>query len=167
MKKVVLILLAFGIQLAMSQQIAYIQMDKILEKMPAFNEASVEIETQVKQWETELDNKYQSIESMYQEYVSSESLMPEDVKKSKQDAIFQAEAKVKTYKEEKFGPDGALSQLQSEKFDPLYEQITMSSEKVAKEIGYSYVFNKNGEEDWIYTNPDHDLTEKVIVDLGL
>lgn len=158
-------MLALGVQLAMAQQIAYIHMDKILEQMPAYEQANTEIDTQIKQWETELDNKYQSVESMYQEYVNNESSMPNEVKKEKQEAIFEAEAKAKEFKEQKFGMDGELSVLQQEKFDPLYKQVVEASENVATENGYSYVFNKSGEENWIYTNPDHDLTEKVIVAL--
>ena len=167
MKKVILAFLLLGAQVAIAQQIAFIEMDKILEKMPAFEEAGKTIETQAQQWETELDNKYQSIESMYQEYVNSESMMPDDVKRQKQEAIIEAESKAKEFKEEKFGSEGALSALQQETFGPLVDQVMASAEKVAIENGYSYVFNKSGSENWIYTNPDHDLTDKVIVDMGL
>lgn len=160
-------MLALGVQVAIAQQIAYIEMDKILEKMPAFEEAGKTIEAQANQWETELDNKYQSIESMYQEYVGSESMMPDDVKRQKQDAIFEAESKAKDFKEEIFGAEGALTKLQEETFGPLVDQVMASAEKVAIENGYSFVFNKSNAENWVYTNPEHDLTEKVISDIGL
>lgn len=156
-----------GVQLAVAQQVAYIEMDRILEKMPAFEEAGETIETQAKQWESELDNKYQSIESMYQEYVSTESMMPDDMKRQKQDAIFEAEAKAKEFKEQKFGTDGDLSKLQQEAYGPLIEEVTARAEKVAIENGYSYVFNKSGNDNWIYTNPEHDLTSKVLSDMEL
>lgn len=167
MKKIILAFLILGVQIAVAQKVAYIETDIILEKMPAFETASNEINAQVAQWETEIDNKYKSIESMYQEYVNSEAMMPEDVKKQKQDAIFEAEAKVKEFKDQKFGNEGEINALQDEKFGPLYDQIVAAAEAVAVENGYEYVFNKSGENNWIYTKPSNDLTEKVIAKLEL
>ncbi len=167
MKKIALILLVIGIQMGFAQNIAYIESSIILEKMPEFEQATTELEEKVNTWETELDNKFQSIESMYNEYVKTEALMSEDVRKQKQEAIFEAERLANEFKESKFGQDGELFTLQEEKLKPSYDKINTASETVATENGYDYVFDKSIESNWIFTNPKHDLTEKVITNLGL
>jgi len=167
MKKIILAVLVLGVQIAIAQKVAYIEMERIVKKLPAFEQATNAIDTQAKQWETELDIKFQSIESMYQEYVSNESIMSGDKKMEKQEAIFQAESTANEFKEQKFGMDGELNALQEEKFGPLYDLVFNAAEEVAIENGYDYVFSKNGDSNWIYTSPVHDLTEKVIVQLKL
>lgn len=167
MKKAFLAMLVLVAQLAVAQNVAYIEIDKVLEKMPAYEEASKVIDLQAQAWEAELDTKFQSIESMYQEYVTNEPMMGEDMKRQKQEAIFQAEAKANEFKEQKFGMEGELSAMQEEKFKPLYDQVYAAAEKTAVANGYDYVFDKSSDNSWIYTNTAHDLTSKVIAELGL
>ncbi len=167
MKKLGLILLIVGVQFGFAQNIAYIESSIILDKMPEFKQATTELEDQVNAWESELDNKFQSIESMYNEYVKTEAMLSEETRKQKQEAIFEAERLANEYKESKFGQDGELFTLQEEKLKPSYDKINIASETVATENGYDYVFDKSIESNWIFTNPKHDLTEKVIENLKL
>ncbi len=160
-------MLMLGVQVAFAQKIAYMEMTLVLEKMPAYEEAGMLIDAQVDAWEAELDAKFQAIESMYQEYVNNEPMLDNDMKRQKQEAIFKAESEANTFKEEKFGMDGELSKLQEEKFGPLYEQVYAAAEKVALDNGYDYLFDKSTDNSWIYTSKVHDLTEKVISELGL
>jgi len=167
MKKITLILIVLGIQFGFAQNVAYIESSKIIDKMPEFEQATTELENQVNAWETELDNKFQSIESMYNEYVKTEAMMSEEIRKQKQEAIFEAERLANEYKESKFGQDGELFTLQETKLKPSYDKINAASKLVATENGYDYVFDKSIESNWIFTNPEHDLTEKVIANLEL
>jgi outer membrane protein len=167
MKNVLLIIMVLGIQLGFAQKIAYIEVDQILEKMPAFTQANEAINKQVTQWEEELDNRFQSIEDLYQAYVVNESRLSDEEKKQKQDEIFEAENKANEYKESKFGTEGDLMKLQEEKLKPIYDQVYTMTEKIAKENGYDYVFEKSAESSWIYTNPALNITEDVIKALKL
>ncbi|MCD4695074.1 MAG: OmpH family outer membrane protein [Bacteroidales bacterium] len=167
MKKIGLILLVIGIQVAMAQKVAYIETDKILDKMPDFEQANNEIDGQVTKWESELDSKFTSIENMYQEYVNSEASLTPEMKKQKQDAILEAEKKANKYKDDIFGREGELSNMQEKKLKPFYDTIYQAAESVAKENGYDYVFEKSSEGMWIYTNPALNITDKVITLLNL
>lgn len=167
MKNVLLILMVLGVQMGFAQKIAYIEVDQILEKMPAFTQANEEINNQVGQWENELDNRFQSIEDLYQAYVMNESRLSDEEKKLKQDEIFEAENQANEYKESKFGTDGDLMKLQEEKLKPIYDQVYNLTEQIAKDSGYDYVFEKSAESSWIYTNPALNITEDVIKALKL
>jgi len=167
MKKIILILFVLGVQVGFAQKIAYIEMDNILDKMPEFQKASDEVDQQAKQWQSELDTKFESIESMYQEYVKNESTLSDQMKQQKQETIFQAEKQANDFKEEKFGQEGEIMTLQDEKFKPVYDKVFASAEKVAREKGYDYVFDKSQDAAWVYTNPEMNITEAVLSDLGL
>jgi outer membrane protein len=166
MKTTLVLIMVLALSSAFGQNIAHIEIDKILESMPEYETAAAAIEEQVKQWETELDNRYQGIEKMYQEYVNNEATMTGEEKKMKQEEIFQEENMAREYREQKFGAEGEIQILQEEKFGPLYEKIFTAAEEVATEEGYDYIFDKSSDNSWVYTNPAKNITEKVKEKLG-
>jgi outer membrane protein len=167
MKNIILGLLVIAFQVGLAQQMAYIESEKIVDKMPAYQKATQEIEEQIKVWETEVEQKFQAVEQLYQDYVKSESAMSDEVKNQKQQEIFDQERLAKDYREAKFGNDGELQQLQDSKLKPLMDMVMNAAQKVAQENNYDYVFDKMPESNWVWTNPEHDITDKVIAELGL
>ncbi|MCF8379424.1 MAG: OmpH family outer membrane protein [Bacteroidales bacterium] len=167
MKTIGLILLMIGMQVGMAQQVAYIETDKILDKIPEFELANNDIDQQVKQWESELDNKFTAIETMYQEYVKSEAGLTPEMKQQKQEAIMEAEKKANNYKDEIFGREGEMAKLQQQKLKPFYDKIYNAAEVVAKENSFDYVFEKTDDGIWVYTNPALNITDEVIQHLKL
>ncbi len=167
MKKIILGLMVLSFQVGVAQKLAYIETDKIVEDMPEFQKANDEIDTQVKQWESEVEAKFQAVEQLYQEYVKNEPTFSREEKKAKQDEIFEVEKEAKDFREQIFGNEGQLKQLQETKIKPLQEKINAAAEKVGKENGYDYVFEKSPESSWIYTNPEHNISELVKAELGL
>jgi outer membrane protein len=167
MKKIVLGILVLAFQIGIAQNIAYIETKKIIEKMPEYKQASDEIDAQIKLWEDEVEAKFKKVEDLYQDYVKNETLFPDDVKQEKQQEIIDAENQAKEFREQKFGKEGELQQLQESKLKSLQDTILQTAEKIGKEKNYDYIFEKSPESNWIYTNPKHDLTELVIAELGL
>ena len=167
MKTIVLGILVLTLQIGIAQNIAYIETEKIIEKMPAYQQASAEIEAQIKLWEEEVEAKFKKVEDMYQDYVKNETLFPDDIKQEKQQEIIDTEKQAKEFREQKFGREGELEKLQESKLKSFQDTIPQTAERIGKEKNYDYIFEKSSESNWIYTNPKHDLTELVIAELGL
>jgi len=167
MKNIILGILLVAFQVGVAQKLAYIESEKIIDKMPEHTKASQEIEKQIEVWEAVVEEKFKAVETLYQDYVKNESLMTDDVKLQKQEEIFQAEQQAKDYREEKFGSDGELEELQELKLKPLQDRILQTAKKVAEGSNYDYVFDKLPESNWVWTNPEHNLTDLVISELGL
>ena len=167
MKTIVLGILVFAFQIGLAQNLAYIETDRIIEKMPAYQQASDEIEAQINVWEGEVEAKFKKIEDMYQDYVKNESIFPDEIKKEKQDEIIESEKQAKEYREQIFGQEGELELLQISKLKALQDTILNTAQRIGIEKEYDYIFEKSPETNWIYTNPEHDLTELVITALGL
>lgn len=167
MKKIVLGILVLAFQIGIAQNIAYIETEKIIEKMPEYKQASDEIDAQIKLWEDEVEAKFKKVEDLYQDYVKNETLFPDDVKQEKQQEIIDVEKQAKDFREQKFGREGELEKLQESKLKSFQDTILQTAERIAKEKNYDYVFEKSSESNWIYTNPKHNLTELVISELGL
>lgn len=167
MKKIALGILVLAFQIGIAQNIAYIETEKIIEKIPEYQQASDEIEAQIKLWEDEVETKFKKVEDLYQDYVKNETLYPDEIKQEKQQEIIDAEKQAKEFREQKFGREGELQQLQESKLKSFQDTILQTAERIAKEKKYDYIFEKSSESNWIYTNPKHNLTELVIAELGL
>lgn len=151
----------------MAQRVGYVDTNQILEKIPEYAAAQEEVERISQQWQQELEQKYQTIEQMYTDYQAQEVLLPEDVKRAKQEEIFEAEREAKEFREKKFGYEGELFQLQEARVKPIQDKVFKAVEKTAKRKRVDFVFDKAGEVTWLYTNATYDLTDEVLRDLGL
>ncbi|MDX1907774.1 MAG: OmpH family outer membrane protein [Bacteroidia bacterium] len=152
---------------AVAQRVGYVDSNKIMEQIPEYKAAQDEIERVSQKWQKELEAQYQNIEKLYKDYQEQEVLLPEDVRVARQEEIFQAEREAKEYREKKFGYNGELFALQESKVKPVQDQVMRSVEKVAQKKRYDFVFDKAGEVTWMYTNNLYDLTNDVLVDMGL
>ncbi len=167
MKKVLIALLVLSFNAGFAQRLAYIEIEKIIGQMPEFKRANEIIDAQITQWESDVESKFANVENLYQEYVKNEMLFSSDVKLQKQEEIFEAEREAKAFREEKFGKEGELSKLKEQQIKPLQENIYNAAVKVALANNYEYVFDKTAESNWVYVKPDHDITNKVLEELGI
>jgi outer membrane protein len=167
MKKVVLALLVLSFNAGFAQRLAYIEIEKIINQMPEYKKANETIEAQITQWESEVESKFENVESLYQEYVKNERQFSDDIKLQKQEEIMEAEKQAKEFREQKFGKEGELTLLKEQQIKPLQDNIFKVAEKVAIANNYDYVFDKSPESNWIYVKPEHNITDKVITELGV
>jgi outer membrane protein len=68
MKKIVLFIglfLALGISSSMAQQYALIDMEYILKRIPAYENANEQLEALSKQWQAVIDEEVQEVNAMY------------------------------------------------------------------------------------------------------
>lgn len=169
MKRLILTLslAALAVSAVHAQRFAYVNTEVVLGKVPEYQEAQGEIDEISQQWQADLEEKYQTIEQMYEDYQRQEVLLPEDVRKERQEAIFAAEREAKEFREKKFGYDGELFSLQEAKLQPIQERVFKAVETVAKRKKYNFIFDKAGETTWLYTDATYDMTEEVLVELGV
>jgi outer membrane protein len=169
MKRITLLLSLLGLLVnwAWAQRTGYINSEEILNQIPEYQEAQQDIEEISQQWQQDLEEKYKTIEQMYEEYQRQEVLLPEDVRQERQEAIFAAEREAKEYREKKFGYDGELFTLQEAKLTPIQDRLFKAVETVAKRKRYNFIFDKAGEVTWLYTDASYDLSQDVLLELGI
>lgn len=161
------IMALIGFSSLFAQRFGYVNTEEILNQIPEYQEAQSEIEEISQQWQQDLEQKYQAIEEMYTEYQRQEVLLPEDVRQERQEAIFAAEREAKEFREKKFGYDGELFTLQEAKLQPIQDRVFRAVETVATRKRYNFIFDKAGEVTWLYTDATYDLTQDVLVELGI
>lgn len=169
MKRIIgLIVLVAALSLSsQAQKFGYVDTQYILSKMEEYTAAKQEIDQLSQKWQKELETMYANIEKMYKDYQAEEVLLPDDIKKQRQEDIMAAERKAKEYKEKKFGYDGELYKVQDEKIKPIQDKVYNAVEKVAQERKLDIILDKAANSGILYTTAAFDRTDDVIIKLGI
>jgi len=152
---------------AMAQKFGYINSDFVLQKMPEYQEAQLQIDQLATGWQGEIQSKQLEIDEMYSELKAEEVLLTEEMKQERMETIHQMESKLKEYTQKVFGFEGLLYLKKKELIKPVQDQVFEAVEKVAQQNKLQIVFDKSGDMVMIYTDPIHDYTDYVLDELGL
>ncbi len=164
---IVVTLLAFLVgQGLKAQKYAYVDSEYILENIPEYKDAQDQLDELSAQYQKEIEDKYAEIDKMYKTYQAEAVLMPEDVKKKKEDEITAREKEVKDLQNQRFGTDGDLFQKREELIKPIQEKIYNSIETIATDKNYVFVFDKAGSPTLLYANSKFDISDDVLDDVG-
>jgi outer membrane protein len=149
-----------------AQKYAFVDTDYILENIPEYNDAQSELNDLATQWQKEIEAKYAEIDQMYKSYQAEAVLLPEEMKKKREDEIVKKEQEVKELQNQRFGKDGDLFKKREELIKPLQEKIFNAVEEIATDGNYAIIFNKAGDMTMIYANSKYDLSDEVLDKLG-
>lgn len=153
---------------SLAQKIGYVNTKEVMSKMEEYTTAQSDINATSQKWQEELEKMYKVIQDKYKDYQANEVIMPESMRKDKQDEIFNMEKDAKEYREKKFGYTGELFQLQESKIKPIQDKVMKTVEAVAVKKRLDLIFDKaSGDVTWLYTNANFDITPDVQKELGL
>ena len=151
---------------AQSQKYAYVDTEYILDNIPEYHDAQDELDEWSKKWQQEIETIYNEIEQMYKKYQAEKVLLPNDVKKKREDEIVQKESEMKALQKKYFGPQGELFKKRKELVQPIQEKIYNAIETLAKLNNYAFVFDKAGGMTLLYGNPKYDISDDVLDEVG-
>ena len=149
-----------------SQKNAYVDTEYILDNIPEYHDAQDELNDWSAKWQKEIEDLYNEIESLYKKYQAEKVLLPDDIKKEREDEIVKKESQMKELQKKYFGPDGELFKKRKELVQPIQEKIYNAIEELAQENHYTFVFDKAGGVTILYGNPKYDISDDVLDKVG-
>ncbi|MBJ6110588.1 OmpH family outer membrane protein [Hymenobacter sp. BT523] len=152
---------------AWAQKFGWIDSEFIMNKMPEYAKAQVELNALSDTWQKELEAQKKDLDKLYRNYQAEEVVLTEPMKKKRQDEILKKEQDIKAYQNKQFGYEGQIFKKRQELNKPVQDKIFEACEKVAKKKSLAVLFDKSGDLTMLYTNPAHDYTEFVLEELGL
>lgn len=168
MKKV-LILTAFLIGtsfLTYAQKYAFVNTDYILENITEYTDAQQQLDDLSVQWQKEIETRFAEIDKLYKSFQNEAVLLPEEMKKKREDEIIKKEKEAKDLQKKRFGTEGDLYKKRVELIKPIQEKVYTAIEEIAASENYAVVFDKAGNSTLIYSNPKYDISEQVLDKLG-
>jgi outer membrane protein len=158
-------LLAF-LPTAWSQKYACINTDYVLRSIPDYNNAVKRLDKYVQDWQNELQEKNSELEAMRTEYEQESYLLPENLKKRRQEEIKEKEQEVKALQQQRFGAGGDLDKKRAELLKPVQDRVYSTIERIANEKNYAFVFDKAGNNAVLFANKKFDISDDVLELMG-
>jgi outer membrane protein len=159
--------LIISAQVAVAQKFAYVDSKFILSHMPEYVAAQKQINELSADWQAQVEQKYTAIEQLEKSFQAEKILLTEEMKKKREADINERIEDAKEFQKSKFGVEGELFKKREELVAPIQEQIFQAIEDIASQSQYMVVFDKANHSNMLYTNPKHDISDKVLKKMGL
>jgi len=150
-----------------AQKYAYVDTKYILENIPEYNDAQALLDTLSFQWQKEIEAKFKEIDEMYKKFQAEALLLPEDVKKKRENEIINKEKEAKELQKQRFGKEGDLYKKRQELVKPVQDKIYNAIEEIAQQKNYAFVFDKAGSLSILYVDSKLDMSEDVLTKIGV
>lgn len=151
--------------IASAQKYFVIDSEKVFKSLDEYNKALTTLDELGKAYQAEVDNKYQSIENLYNSYMQQKSSLSASTRASVEQQILQKEQEAQKYQQELFGENGTLLKKRVELIKPIQTKVFAAIEKYAKENGYDLVLDKASNASILYLNEAIDHTAQIIEQL--
>ena len=151
--------------IASAQKYCVIDSEKVFKSLDEYNKAMSQLDELGKAYQTQVDNKYKSVESLYNNYMAQKASLSAATRTSIEQQILQKEEEAQKYQQEIFGEDGTLMKKRVELIKPIQTKVFAAIEKYAKENGYDLVLDKASNASLLYLNEAIDRTAQVIEQL--
>jgi len=168
MKKLIFTIVAIFLATAMvqAQKFAYVDTQYILDNIPEFAEAQAQLDEASANWQKEIEAKFSEVDKLYKDYQVQSVLLPDDMKRKKEQEIADKEKEAKALQRTRFGNNGDLFKKRQELVKPIQEKIYNAIQEIANNNNYAVVFDKGGSLTMMYANPKYDISDEVLDQLG-
>ncbi len=168
MKKIFILacLLAVGMT-GFSQKYAIIDTRYILDKLPDYKNAQTQLDETAAGWQRDIDAKQTELDNMYKAYEAEQVMLSDDLKKKREDQLFNKEKDLRDLQRKRFGFEGDLFKKRQELIKPIQDKVYNSVQKLAVQRGYDFVLDKSEGITIIFADPKLDKSEDVLRDLGV
>lgn len=166
MKRIIIIIvLCFAIQNSnaqRSQNIAYIDMEYILENVPEYVQAQNNLNAKVETWKANLKKLERHIEVMKTDLANEKAILTKDIIEEREEDILIKQQELIRLESLYFGPNGDMFILRKQLVKPIQDLVYNSVQSIAKRKKYDFVFDKSSELVMLYSNKKHDISELVL-----
>lgn len=161
-KSIILALLASVFTLGVSaQKYAVVNTQKVYQSMEAYAEAVEEIDELATAYQKNIDEAYQKVEEMYQNYMIARDGLTYEEQKTEEQNIIANEQKITTYQQNVFGTDGILTKKQEELLKPFHEKVANAIKSYGVQNGYDMIVDI-ATTALPYYSATIDITEQII-----
>jgi len=167
MKKVVL-MLALGLMMgtaamAQTQKFGYVNSQELLSIMPEMGKAETDLKTFAKQYQDQMETMTKEFEKKGQEYQAGEKTMTDAVRTVKQTELQSLQGRIEEYQK---SAQEKIAKKKEDIYKPILEKADKAIKDVAKEKGFSYVFDASGGT-ILYANEGDNILPLVKTKLGI
>jgi outer membrane protein len=153
--------------IATAQRYAVVDSKYILDKMPDYKSAQKQLDQISAQWQKEIDDKQLILDKMYKDFEGEEVMLSDDLKKKREDELFNHEKEVRDLQRKRFGFEGDLFKKRQELIKPVQDKVYNAIQKIAVTRMYDFILDKSEGITVIFADPKLDKSDDVLRELGV
>lgn len=165
--KRLLLFIAFLLPLMVSaQKYACVNTEYILSNIPDYARAQTQLDKMAERLQKEVEDKFQEIDRLYKSYQQEAYLLPENLKRKREEEIKAKEVEARELQTRYFGPGGDIDKKRAELMKPIQDRVYNTIERIANEKNYAFILDKSGSVTLLYVNAKYDISDQVLDMLG-
>jgi outer membrane protein len=149
-----------------AQKFAYVDTEYILGNIPEYKIAQTQIEDISSKWQKDIETRFAQIDKMYKTYEADAAMLPEEMKRKRENEIINKEKEAKDIQKQRFGQNGDLFKKRQELIKPIQDKVYNAIEAISTQDNIAIVFDKSSGATMIYTNSKYDISDTVLKRLG-
>lgn len=142
---------------------AHINTEELLRQMPGRQQAQEELQRYAQELESQFTAMQTEFQTKYQDYLENEATYSDLIKQSKQRELGSIQERITEFQE---SAQQDLAQRENQLLQPIIDQARDAIQEVAKEQGYTYVFDMSAGS-LLYAEPSDDILRMVQDKLGI
>lgn len=164
MKKMILMVaMTIGLAtMASAQNYAVVDSEKIFKSIEAYNTAITELDNLAEQYQKQVDEKFEAVETLYNTYMERKASLSEASQKANEENILKKEKEATEFQESLFGSEGELMKKRLEMIQPIQKKVFETIEQYAQQKGYDMIIDIAQNATMLYYSPKADKTEEII-----
>lgn len=168
MKKAILLFICCiaGILSSHAQKFAFIDMEYIMENIPAYQKANDELNLLSQQFQKAIEAKSKEAETLYLAYQKNAGSLSAAQRTQKEEAIISKEKEVAELRKKYFGPEGEMAQKQEMLISPIQDKVYEAVKQISRNKGYDAVIDRASATSIIFASPRIDISNEVLSILG-
>ena len=126
MKKYILLAAVFmcTVVYVNAQRYAVIDSKYILEKMPEYKESQTKLDQFSVLWQKEIETKQAALDKMYKDYDAEQVMLSDELKKKREDELYNKEKELRDLQKKRFGFEGDLFKKRQELIKPIQDRVS-------------------------------------------
>jgi outer membrane protein len=152
---------------AVAQRYAIIDTRYILDKLPDYKAAQTKIDATAAMWQKEIDIKQDGLNKMYRDFEAEQVMLSPELKRKREDELFNKEKEVRDLQKQRFGFEGDLFKERQKLIKPIQDKVYTAVQKLAVARAYDFVLDKSEGITVIFADPKLDKSGEVLAELGV
>ena len=140
----------------------YIDMEYILQNVPDYAEATIQLEQKAQKWKQEIESKKVEINKIKDVLKAEKALLTKELIDERETEIKFLENEVLEYQQKRFGAKGDLIQQKSILAMPIQDQVFTAIQDIAMAKKYDFIFDKSSDLTILFADKRFDISDQVL-----
>lgn len=143
-------------------KIGYIDMEYILQNVPNYTEANVQLEQKAQKWKQEIESKKIEIDKIKEALKAEKALLTKGLIEEREMEIKFLENEMLDFQQKRFGANGDLMKQKSILVKPIQDQVFTAVQDIAESKRYDFIFDKSSDLTMLFSAKRFDISDQVL-----